>query len=436
MSLYDTLGVSPEATQVEIKKAYRKLALQHHPDKVTDESLRDESEVRFKEVTAAYEILSDEEKRSRYDTYGDASEGPDFEDDAFMNFFTQFNGGFGFGGGSGAGAGGFPHGQPEDDRSGDVQVPLKVSMADCYNGKVFKFQSKRKIVCERCEGSGWRRRSGGPPPQTECRNCQGHGYKEQLRRVAPGMVAQQTVPCAICHGKGKYVNKPTSEKNQCKKCRGQGMIEESKPLTVSIPRGSRHGDRIVLEGEADQEVGKTNTGDLVFILDEGTESPDGVRLERRGYDLMTDITISLAEAITGLDRTLTRTLDGRILKLVIPAGKVIRPGKIIKVEQEGWPLNSQATKFGDLYVLVNTVFPKDNWFVEKSDLMKIRNILPSESKNDDFITADPGNTEEISNMKMVDELPDYMGASDDQYAHDGYASGAFHDDGTPQCAQQ
>ena len=427
MSLYDTLGVSPESTQIEIKRAYRKLALQHHPDKVTDESLREESEIRFKEITAAYEILSDEERRTRYDTYGDATDGPEFEDDAFMNFFTQFNGG-GYGGG-------YQGGQQASKRSEDVQVPLKVSMADCYNGKVFKFQSKRKVVCERCEGSGWRRRHGAPPPQTECKSCQGRGFKEQLRRFAPGMVAQQTVPCAMCRGKGKYVNKPTSEKNQCKRCAGQGMFEESKQLTVSIPRGSRQGDRIVLEGEADQEVGKSETGDLIFVVEEGTKPPDGVKLERRGYDLMTDLTISLAEAVTGLERTLTKTLDGRILKLVVPAGKVISPGKIIKVEQEGWPLNSHATKFGDLYVLVNIIFTRDNWFAEKSDLIKIRNILPSEgSKNS--ISEDPENTEEIANMKLVDDLPDFMGSSDDHYTNEGYAHGTFPDDGTPQCAHQ
>lgn len=430
MSLYDTLGVSQDATQTEIKKAYRKLALQHHPDKVTDESLREESEVRFKDITAAYEVLSDEEKRSKYDTYGDASDGPDFEDESFMNFFTQFNGGFGFSGNSG----GFPGSPPENDRSEDVQIPLKVNMADCYNGKVFKFQSKRRMVCEKCEGSGWRRRSGGLPPQTNCKSCHGRGYKEQLRRIAPGMVAQQTVVCSICHGKGKYVSKPTSEKNQCKRCKSEGIIEESKPLTVSIPRGSRHGDRIVLEGEADQEIGKSKTGDLVFVVDEGTESPEGVKLERRGYDLVTNITISLAEAITGLERTLTKTLDGRILKLTIPPGKVISPGKIIKVEQEGWPLNSHATKFGDLYVMVHIVFPKDNWFAEKSDLLKIRNILPSEPANND-VGSDPGNTEEISDLKLVDQLPDYMGPND-QYAHEGHAGGAFPDDETPQCAQQ
>lgn len=431
MSHYETLGVSQDATQTEIKKAYRKLALQHHPDKVTDESLREASEVRFKEITAAYEVLSDEERRTRYDTYGDGSDEPEFEDESFMNFFTQFNGGFGF---NGAGDGGFAGGEPESDRSEDVEVPLKVSMADCYNGKVFKFQSKRKIVCEKCEGSGWRRRSGGSPPQTDCKSCRGRGYKEQLRRFAPGMVAQQTVVCGICHGKGKYVSKPTSEKNQCKKCRGDGMVEESKPLTVSIPRGTRHGDRIVLEGEADQQMGKSTAGDLVFIVDEGTEAPENVKLERRGYDLITNISISLAEAITGVERTLTKTLDGRILKLSVPCGKVISPGKIIKVEQEGWPLNSHATKFGDLYVIVNIIFPKDNWFSEKSDLLKIKNILPSEPAHND-IEADPGNTEEITGMKLVDELPDYTGPND-QYAHEGPASGAFYDDGTPQCAQQ
>lgn len=446
--LYEVLGVLPDASHIEIKRAYRKLALQHHPDKVIDESQRETSEIRFKEVTAAYEILSDEEKRSRYDLSGDSAEdaqfyngqGQGFEDDAFMNFFHNFA--------SGPSANGngmyesYDDGQ--NDRSKDVQIPLNVTMADCYNGRSFKFQSKRTVVCDRCEGSGWRRRNGHnvPPPQTECKSCNGRGSKQRIRRFAPGFATTETIECTTCSGKGKYATRPNSEKNQCKKCKGKGIITESKPLTVSIPRGCRHGDQIKLSGEADQEIGKSIAGDLIFIIQEGAECPEKVNLERSGYNLITHLSLSLAEAITGFDKILTKTLDGRILRLNVPPGKVIRPGNVIKVEQEGWPLNGHATKFGDLYVIVHIEFPPDNWFSEKSDLLQIRNVLPSEMKTanvviDTDMSDDPGNTESITNMKIINGLPDFMENNcNDTKPRNASPNEAPNDFATPQCAQQ
>lgn len=420
-SLYDVLGVSQDATQVEIKRAYRKLALQHHPDKVNDESLREESEVRFKEITAAHEILSDVEKRAHYDRYGDGeSMGQDeFEDAAFMNFFHSF------GSGGPMGHGGFE--ETARDRSVDVQVPLSVSMADCYNGKSFKFQSKRNVVCERCQGSGWRRRNGHvvPPPEVECRPCGGQGFKQRIRRVAPGFATTETVQCATCGGKGRHASRPNSEKNKCKKCGGDGLLKESKTLKVSIPRGSRQGDQIVLEGEADQEIGRSQTGDLIFTVEELTKCPEGVDLARQGFDLVTRLSISLAEAITGFHKRLTKTLDGRILKLEVPAGKVVRPGDIIKVPSEGWPIDSRRT--GDLYVIVHIEFPPDNWFSERSDLLQVQNVLPAE-RNTSPLEEDPGNTETVTNMSIVKELPSV--SSEDHYRDSNAGPG------TPGCAQQ
>lgn len=424
-SLYDVLGVSADATQAEIKRAYRKLALQHHPDKVSDESLREESEVKFKEITAAHEILIDEEKRAHYDRYGTTNGsdffdgGNEFEDAAFMNFFHNF------GDAKPGGPGGFE--ESVGDRSADVQVPLSLSMADCYNGKSFKFQSRRNVVCERCLGSGWRRRNGQvvPPPEVVCKPCGGQGFKQRIRRVAPGFATTENIKCATCNGKGKHATRPNSDKNKCKKCSGVGLLKESKALKVSIPRGSRQGDLVVLEGEADQEIGKSVTGDLIFVVEEGTECPEGVDLTRQGFDLVTHLTISLAEAITGFNRPLTKTLDGRILKLSVPAGKVIRPGDILKVPSEGWPIDAKRT--GDLYVVVHIEFPPDNWFSERSDLLQVRNVLPAE-RNTSLLEEDPGNTEIITKMSVVTELPNI---GDDSYNKDTNPNM-----GTPGCAQQ
>lgn len=427
-TLYEILGVEIDATQLEIKKAYRKAALQHHPDKVADESLREESEVRFKEIAAAYEVLGDEEKRARYDKYGDADgsdffNGPnEFEDAAFMNFFHSF--------GSNPQNAYDQYGEQKVDRSADVQVPLNVSMADCYNGKSFKFQSKRTLVCDRCLGSGWRRRNGHvvPPPQVECKKCGGQGFKQRIRRLAPGFATTENITCPTCDGTGKCASKPNNDKNKCKKCVGAGVTTESKSLTVSLPRGSRQDDQIVLEGEADQEVGKSQTGNLVFTIKEGTECPEGVDLQRHGFDLITHLTLSLAEAITGFSKTLTKTLDGRILQLQIPPGRVIRPGNIIQIPHEGWPIDN--TTSGDLYVVVHIEFPPDNWFSERSDLTQVKNVLPGETTNNAAVEDDPGNTETVTNIKIVEEIPDP--SQDDRFrSRDDDKANDF-----PGCAQQ
>lgn len=430
--LYDVLGVAADCTQIEIKKAYRKLALQYHPDKVADETLRVESEVKFKEVSAAYEVLGDEETRAKYDMYGDeqfSSNGNGytdaFSDDAFMNFFHNFE---------------TESQMPKDngvDRSKDVEIPLDVTMCDCYNGKTFKFKSKRKIVCDRCQGSGWRRKNGHVvvPPMVTCKDCGGKGYKQRIRSIAPGFAATETIKCSRCSGLGRYPAKPSSEKSRCKKCEGAGLVSESKLLSVSIPRGSKSGDRIVLPNEADQCIGKSETGALIFIIQEGTACPENVHLERRGYDMVTHLNISLAEAITGLDKILTKTLDDRVLRLQVPPGKVVRPGNVIKIQQEGWPLNGEATKFGDLYVVVHIEFPPDNWFSEKSDILQIKNILPSETLQNGgtrSIQDDPYNTEYVKNIKIISELPEFM-SDDFKTPETGPNPEEFP---SPQCAQQ
>lgn len=414
MDPYDTLGVAPDATQDEIKKAYRRLALQHHPDKVSDESLREESEIKFKEVAAAYELLSNEEKRRNYDTYGDTNGYSDsyggFQDGDFASFF-----------------GNFASGRYEDEedfraharpRTDDAHVSLRLTMQDLYNGKTVRFQSTRNVVCNRCEGAGIRKRARHA---SACTHCEGHGVKQRLRRLGPGFVTRETVQCTKCRGLGKNLR----SEDLCKKCHGKRVTPETKNLNVYIPRGSRHNDRIVLEGEADEEPGKL-TGDLVFDISEDSTTSN---LERRGSDLHTKIIISLSDALTGFEKEVCTTLDGRDLRLKIPTGQVIRPGNYICLKNEGWPLDDEGKKFGNMYVQINIEFPPDHWYSERGEIEALRNIIPQSTSSSAASSSasaepDPVNTEmpTFDILKSAEELPNYLPDDAEQ--------------GGPQCSQQ
>ncbi|AMD18920.1 HBR019Wp [Eremothecium sinecaudum] len=409
--LYEILGVTRDATAQEIKKSYRQLALKYHPDKIADDLLREASEATFKEVSAAYEILSDEQKRAEYDEFGTMDGGmfsSGFEDDYgteddFMNFFRY-----------GAGR----HGGFADTRSSakqdhwpkrtkDSYVPLKLSTKQLYLGRTFQFQAKRKVLCPRCAGSGLRKRAA-QRAAIRCEDCDGQGFKERIFRIGAGLISRERVECKRCEGRGSYVPKSASDK--CKKCNGYCTVPEQSQLSVYVPRGSRHGDKIRLHGKSDMEPGM-ETGDIVFQIEEQTDNDVG--LERRGTDLYCSMRISLAEALTGFSKFITRTFDERVLRVTIPMGKVLRPGNYLKFSNEGWPIDDGAT-FGDLYVKVDIEFPNDDWFNEKSEVESIRNILPglkSERKSTSQFNTDPANTEDQLSYTIFEGssmLPSYF----------------------------
>ncbi|AET39369.1 Xdj1p Ecym_4306 [Eremothecium cymbalariae DBVPG len=418
--LYSVLGIKSNATEQEVKRAYRNLALMYHPDKISDESQRAESEAKFKEISAAYDILSDEQKRSEYDHYGRFDEGSfpfgDFDDDYkrgnedFMNFFRY-----------GAGR----YGQYEDaeqktsQKTKDFVVPLKLSTKQLYLGKTFQFKLKRNVLCSKCEGLGLRKRAAHCMPM-KCGICDGRGFKERVSRISPGFISRERVPCDECDGKGTVVSRDPSD--NCKKCHGKCVIVENSILTLYVPRGHRHADTIRIDGQADMEAGK-ETGDLVFEIDEITD-PDA-ELERKGTDLHCSITISLAEALTGFTRLVARTFDDRLLRITIPSGKVLRPGNYLKFTNEGWPINN-GSRFGDLYVKVNIEFPKDNWLNEKSELEAIKHILPglkNSSNSHQGDGDDPANTEDINSYYVIQDssrLPDYLAQEGQQRSNQQY----------------
>lgn len=244
--LYEVLGVEKDADEKEIKKAYRKLAVKHHPDKGGDEHL-------FKEINAAYEILSDPKKRELYDKYG--LEGVEQEGGPGMSggedLFSMFFGG----GGRGRRAG--PRKGPS------IQHPLKVSLEDLYNGKTVKLAINRKVIVG---------------DSKECSTCNGQGAVMEIRQLGPGMITQMQRPCSACNGQG------TTAKTK----------NERKVVEVHVERGAHHNQKITFKGMADELPGR-ETGDVHFVIQEKEHDV----FKRKGADLLLMKEISLSQALTG-----------------------------------------------------------------------------------------------------------------------------------------
>jgi DnaJ family protein A protein 2 len=232
---------------------------------------------------------------------------------------------------------------------------------------------------------------------------------------------QETVVCSSCSGTGQVFK----DKEKCKKCKGNRVVQTRKILELYIPRGSREGDKIVLQGEADQ-VPDQEPGDIIFQLKE----TDHETFERAGNDLMAEIEITLAEALTGFNRPVVKHLDGRGISITPPKGKILRPGQILKVEGEGMPVKRSETK-GDLFLTVHVEFPEDGFFIEKNQTDSIRNLLPGAITPMEVTEVDEVQYEE------KEDLEDFGAGTDDPRA-----PGAHWEDedegmeGGPQCAQQ
>lgn len=321
--------------------------------------------MKFKAVSQAYEILYDDEKRHLYDTHGmaafDTSRGPggpggvDIDD-----ILAQM---FGMGGGGGMPPGFGGEGGPKRPRKGrDEEQIYEVTLEELYKGKTVKFASTKNIICSHCKGSGGKEKAKA---QT-CEKCKGNGVTVGLRSVGPGLVTQERVVCSTCEGTGKVFK----EKDRCKKCKGKRTTSEKKVLEIYIPRGAREGERIVLEGEADQVPDQT-PGDIVFNLKE----VDHEIFQRAGDDLSAELEITLAEALTGFSRVVLKHLDGRGISLDHPQGKVLRPGQILKVSGEGMPLKKTDIK-GDLYLVVKIDFPENGWATNESAFAELKKALP------------------------------------------------------------
>ena len=327
---YEVLGVQRSATADEIKSAYRRLARRYHPDVNQDDPT---AEDKFKEIGAAYSVLSDPEKRARFDQFGTTEDGPQAGD-----FFNN-GGGFGdlfdmfFGGVAGQGGGRRRMGRDGDDLRADVEIELK----DVLAGKKVDIEIDRDVECDSCAGKGT---EGGTTPET-CGTCKGQGVVSTVRSTFIGQVRTQAV-CPTCQGEGTLI------KNPCKKCNGKRVVEESGTVTVNIPAGVESGSTMQLPGHGNEGTGGGRTGDLYVVI--GVK-PDS-RFERRGQTLFTTLQATFAQAALG-DHVEIEGVDGDV-SVEVKAGT--QPGTPFTVKGAGLP-PLHGGRRGDLIVQINVVVP-------------------------------------------------------------------------------
>jgi molecular chaperone DnaJ len=322
---YEVLEVSEDASQEEIKKAYRKKAKKYHPDSNSDEA----DEEKFKKINKAYDVLSDEEKRKKYDRFGkqgvegSSSRGQRRAASSFQDIFEQIFGGGGFGGRS------------REEQGADLKVQTTITLEEAYHGAEKTFKVQRKSECPECNGSG------AENGNTEtCNNCSGRGKVEEVRRTPLGR-ARQVVECPECEGTGDIPETPCSE------CNGSGITEKEEEITVDIPKGVKDGQRLRVKGKG-HTARNGNSGDLyVYVTVEPHES-----LERRDSDLYTTVKIGVGDAALGT-RIKVPHPDGEI-SVDVPEGT--QPGQVMRVEGKGMPSGWGS---GDLYVKIDVDIPED-----------------------------------------------------------------------------
>ncbi|KAG2230397.1 hypothetical protein BDF21DRAFT_383219 [Thamnidium elegans] len=404
---YDVLGVSPDASESELKKSYRKLALKYHPDKNPDAGDK------FKEISHAYEILSDPERRQMYDQYGEEglNGGPGMGGMDAEDLFSQL-----FGGGGGMFGGGGGRRGPSGPRRGkDMVHALKVSLEDLYNGKTSKLALQKHILCTKCEGKG-----GKEGAVRKCKTCNGQGIRLITRQMGP-MLQQMQQPCGDCQATGEIID----EKDRCQGCRGKKVVGEKKILEVHIDKGMRDGQKITFAGEGDQAP-NIIPGDIVIVIDEKPHA----HFKRQGDDLIYEAKIDLLTALAGGKFAIPH-LDDRVLMVNILPGEAIKPNELKVIPNEGMPAYRTHTH-GHLFVKFTIDFPEPNW-TSQENIAQLENILPPRPAVGSF------GDKHIEDVVMADAAS-YQSSSRSHGAHmdDGYEDEDDHHGAGPgvQCAQQ
>ncbi|MFP4021096.1 MAG: molecular chaperone DnaJ [Halanaerobium sp.] len=331
---YELLGVDRDADQKEIKRAYRKLAKKYHPDTNQD---KDTSE-KFKEISEAYEILSDPDKRARYDQYGHS--GINDQDFNFDDFARGGFGGlddlfdmFGFGGGMGGRRRNGPR------RGSDLQYRLEITFEEAAFGGKKEIRIPREEECDRCHGSG---AEPGTDVKT-CPECNGQGQVRSSQQTPFGQFTQSRV-CPKCGGDGKIIEE------SCHKCNGSGKVRKQRKLTVNIPAGVDTGTRLRMSGEGQAGEKGGPAGDLYIVID----VQDHEIFDRKGDDLYCEVPISFVQATLG-DKIKVPTLEGKV-QFDIPEGT--QPGTTFRLKNKGIQhLNGYGR--GDQYIKVKVLIPKE-----------------------------------------------------------------------------
>lgn len=335
---YEVLGVSRTAPQEEIKDAYRKLAMQYHPDR----NKSPDAEEKFKQISEAYAVLSDDEKRKQYDLLGHAGfdqrytredifKGADFEsifrdlgvDFGFGNIFNLFFGERDFG--------------ERISRGQDLAYDLEITLEEAANGAEKEMEIPRTEKCDICNGTG---AAPNTSPRS-CPKCRGTGKIQNVRRNGYSMFVQ-VVPCSSCGGKGRIIDSP------CRNCRGTGLTRRERRITVKVPEGIDEGYQLRLQGEGETPSNGGPPGDLYVLIH---ILPDE-HFERHGSDLLHNLTVGFPQAALGTE-VAVHTLDGNMTMKIRPG---TQPGEIIRLKGKGMPKLRGYGK-GDLLVRINMSVP-------------------------------------------------------------------------------
>jgi molecular chaperone DnaJ len=328
---YETLGVSRTASESELKSAFRKLAMQHHPDRNPGDK---DCEHRFKEINEAYDVLKDGDKRAAYDRFGHAAfeqgggAAHGFGADFASTFADIFEGVFGMGGGRGRASG--------RERGADLRYNMEITLDEAFTGKTAELRLPTSVTCETCSGTGAR---AGTKPKV-CPTCTGAG---KIRHAQGFFTLERT--CPGCYGRGQIIENP------CASCSGSGRVTRERTLSVNIPAGVEDGTRIRLAGEGEAGIRGGGAGDLYIFLAIGAHP----FFQRDGADLHCRVPISMATAALGGDFEVP-TIDGGKTRVKVPAGT--QSGRRFRLQSKGMPvLRSKQT--GDMYVQILVETPQN-----------------------------------------------------------------------------
>lgn len=364
---YEVLGVDKNASEDEIKKAYRKIAIKYHPDRNPDDP---KAEEKFKEAAEAYSVLNDAQKRQQYDQFGFDGPGGGFGgfgdgagfsmDDIFSMFGDVFGGGAGFGGFGGGSR------QAPRYRGADLRLKVKLSLQEVATGVTKKFKVRKDVVCNHCHGTG---AEGGNSSET-CPNCHGSGVEVRTQQSIFGMMQTQTT-CHVCGGEGKVI------KNKCSHCHGDGVVKGEEVVEINIPAGVAEGMVVNVPGKGN--AGKRNgiTGNIQVYIEE----EDNDTFIRDGQNVIYNLLLDFPTAVLGGQVDIP-TIDGTIVKIKIEPGT--QPGKTLRLRGKGLPaVQGYGNGTGDLIVQISIYVPKE---LSKSEKEAIEEFSKSDNFKGDSVT--------------------------------------------------